>query len=103
MVDAQMTDAEYLKSNDLGLVIAKGMAVMYKAQPTNPVDFLARWLLNLAANEKKNEDMHDQIAIVQMQLKQHAAERAELNTQEQERKKGRDHVDSDKRTFTDKI
>jgi len=54
-----MTDAEYLKSNDLGLVIAKGMAVMYKAQPTNPVDFLARWLLNLAANEKKNEDMHD--------------------------------------------
>ena len=59
MVDAQMTDAEYLKSNDLGLVIAKGMAVMYKAQPTNPVDFLARWLLNLAANEKKNEDMHD--------------------------------------------
>ena len=48
MVDAQITDSEYLKSNDLGLVISKGMAVMYKTQPKNPVDFLARWLLNEA-------------------------------------------------------
>jgi len=41
-------DAEYLKSDELGLVISKGMAVMYRANPKNPVDFLAKWLLNHA-------------------------------------------------------
>ena len=41
-------DAAYIKQDDLGLVIAKGMAVMYKSQPANPVDFLAKWLLNYA-------------------------------------------------------
>lgn len=39
-------DAAYIKRDDLGLVIAKGLAVMYKTQPSNPVDFLAKWLLN---------------------------------------------------------
>lgn len=39
-------DAAYIKRDDLGLVVAKGLAVMYKAQPSNPVDFLAKWLLN---------------------------------------------------------
>jgi hypothetical protein len=33
-------------------VIAKGLAVMYKTQPKNPVDFLAKWLLNYASVEK---------------------------------------------------
>lgn len=41
-------DAAYIKQDDLGLVIAKGLAVMYKSQPANPVDFLAKWLLNYA-------------------------------------------------------
>lgn len=39
-------DAAYIKTEDLGLVIAKGLAVLYKTQPSNPVDFLAKWLLN---------------------------------------------------------
>jgi len=46
-------DAAYIKRDDLGLVIAKGMAVMYKTQPKNPVDFLAKWLLNYAHVEKQ--------------------------------------------------
>jgi galactose-1-phosphate uridylyltransferase len=41
-------DAAYIKQDDLGLVVAKGLAVMYKSQPANPVDFLAKWLLNYA-------------------------------------------------------
>jgi hypothetical protein len=40
--------ADYLKSEEIGLVIAKGMAVLYKTNPKNPVDFLAKWLLNHA-------------------------------------------------------
>lgn len=42
----QTPDAEYLKSDEIGLVIAKGMAALYKANPKNPVDYLAKWLLN---------------------------------------------------------
>lgn len=43
---AEHPDAAYIKRDELGLVIAKGLAVMYKSQPSNPVDFLAKWLLN---------------------------------------------------------
>lgn len=39
-------DAAYIKREDIGVVVAKGLAVMYKTQPKNPVDFLAKWLLN---------------------------------------------------------
>jgi len=41
-----LPEAQYLKSEDIGLVIAKGMAVTYKTNPENPVDFFAKWLLN---------------------------------------------------------
>jgi hypothetical protein len=41
-----ISDADYLKSEDLGKVIAKGMAVLYKTNPQNPVDYLGKWLLN---------------------------------------------------------
>ena len=48
-------DAEYLKSEGIGLVIAKGMAVLYKEQPRNPVDFLSKWLFNHAHVERAAE------------------------------------------------
>lgn len=46
MEEKNRLQAEALMSDDIGLVIAKGMAVTFKAQPRNPVDFFARWLLN---------------------------------------------------------
>jgi hypothetical protein len=46
------TPAEFLKSDEVGLVIAKGMAATYHAKPKNPVDFFARFLLNQAALAK---------------------------------------------------
>jgi hypothetical protein len=48
-IEKEHPEAEYLKSDDLGLVIAKGLAVMYKANPSNPVDYLAKWLLDYAS------------------------------------------------------
>lgn len=39
-------DADYLKGDDIGMVIAKAMAVTYRADPANPIDFFAKWLLN---------------------------------------------------------
>lgn len=46
-------DAAYIKSDEIGVVIAKGIAVTYKTQPKNPVDFLAKWLLNHARVQKE--------------------------------------------------
>ncbi len=67
MVD-QVTDAEYLKGQDLGVVIAKGMAVMYKQNPKNPVDFLAKWLLNYSQVEKTQDDRAEALAVVELQI-----------------------------------
>jgi len=48
-------DAAYLKQDEIGLVIAKGMAVTYKAQPKNPIDFFAKWLLQQVHVKKAEE------------------------------------------------
>jgi len=48
-------DADYLMSDDVGLVIAKGMQVLYKSNPKNPVDFLAKWLLNQSQTNRREE------------------------------------------------
>jgi galactose-1-phosphate uridylyltransferase len=45
-------DAAYIKREDIGLVVSKGLAVLFKTQPNNPVDFLAKWLLNYSNVEK---------------------------------------------------
>lgn len=49
-------DIAYIKRDDIGLVIAKGLAKTYKAQPQDPVDYLANWLLNFSnvKNESNN-------------------------------------------------
>ena len=40
---------------EIGSVIAKGLSVVYKEQPINPVDFFAKWLLKQHAIKKINE------------------------------------------------
>ena len=78
-------DAEYLKSDEIGLVIAKGMAVMYKQNPKNPVDFLAKWLLNYSQVERAAEQRIDAQRIVedfQMQHRQHLEDEKQKEEQE---------------------
>ena len=71
---SRQTEAEYLKSDELGLVIAKGMAVMYKENPKNPVDFLAKWLLNYAQVEKAAMAKQEQSLEIEKNKKAHEAE-----------------------------
>ena len=52
MSTAPSSEAEYLKQDDIGLVLAKGMAVTYKENPENPVNFFAHWLLNQSHQAK---------------------------------------------------
>ena len=102
MVDHE-TDAEYLKGKDLGLIIAKGMAVMYKQNPKNPVDFLAKWLLNYSQVERAEEDRIEAQALVDLQKKQHSDLREKLNTQEMARKEKDDEIAFVKMNFNDSI
>ena len=38
-------DSEYIMQDQIGSVIAKGLATVYKEKPENPVDYFAKWLL----------------------------------------------------------
>ena len=46
-------DVEYIKSPEIGLVIAKGFAATHKANPPNPVDYFAKWLLHQSQIKKQ--------------------------------------------------
>lgn len=48
-------DAAYVMQDDIGLVIAKGLSVVYKERPDNAVDFFAKWLLQQADIKKKKD------------------------------------------------
>jgi len=47
-------DAEYLKVN-VGETLATGLAAVVMSNPPDPVDFLAKWLLNHVENVKKSD------------------------------------------------
>lgn len=70
-------------SNEIGLVIAKGMQVLYKTNPKNPVDFLAKWLLN--------KTQVDREAVTQRQESERARqEQAKFEIEESRRIKAQD-------------
>jgi hypothetical protein len=46
LLDKEHPDITYLKQDDIGLVLSKGLAETYRVRPKNPVDFFAKWLLN---------------------------------------------------------
>lgn len=39
-------DIKYLQKDEIGGVIAKGLAATYEARPKNPIEYFAKWLLN---------------------------------------------------------
>jgi hypothetical protein len=59
-----LSDADYLKSEDLGKVIAKGMAVLYKANPQNPIDYLGKWLLNQSMVKREEDRQRQQLELM---------------------------------------
>ena len=81
----KVTDADYLKSADLGQVIAKGMATLYETNPKNPVDFLAKWLLNYSKVEQIASDRIEELVAVQQNIEAFAQLRAEQQAKDAER------------------
>lgn len=72
-----VSDADYLKSEDLGKVIAKGMAVLYKTNPQNPVDYLGKWLLNQQQIQRQSVTQQQTLAKVRTSQLKHDKEAAE--------------------------
>lgn len=84
-------------------MVAKGLAVMYKTQPKNPVDFLAKWLLNYAQVEKHVVQGEENLGRVR-ELKQKLEYQESVQRTEQEhRRKEQEQEDLATRAFWDKI
>ena len=45
-------DVTFLKQDQIGGILSKGLAELYQQQPAHPIHFLGNWLLNFAATEK---------------------------------------------------
>lgn len=96
-------DAAYIKRDDIGVVIAKGLAVMYRQKPKNPVDFLAKWLLNYAQVEKavvaESEHKEKVKELKDKHQYQLGVQKKELEAQEEEAKT----VEKKKEDFKEKL
>jgi Dpy-30 motif len=57
ILDKEHGDITYLKQDEIGLVLSKALAETYKAQPNDPVDFFAKFLLNHTRTAKKARDV----------------------------------------------
>lgn len=69
-------DISYIKRDDIGVVIAKGLARLYKVQPDDPVEYLANWLLNFS-----NVKSHSNTMIEKKQKQQELRDRKDLEDQ----------------------
>ena len=87
-------------------MISKGLAVMYKAQPKNPVDFLAKWLLNHGQVEKtalQTVEHHEKVReLKDKQSYQESVERkeAEMKAQEAEEEDMKNKIFIEKISFS---
>ena len=52
MSSSDHPDINYLKSPEIGKVLASGLAETYRVRPKFPVDFFAKWLLNNSKEQK---------------------------------------------------
>lgn len=75
-VATDKVDIQYLKQDNIGKVIAKGLAVLYREQPKFPVDFLAKWLLNYSVSVN-NENRLDSSLKEKEELKHEFAQESE--------------------------
>lgn len=100
---SKLSDADYLKSKNLGGVIAKGMSAMYDTNPKNPVDFLAKWLLNYSQVERAADERAEALATVDSNIKQHAKAKTQKQQEEAEEQKKKDEKENVKKQFKQKL
>ena len=68
---------------NIGIVIAKGLSVVYKEKPSNPVDFFAKWLLRQSEIQKREQEEKEKEQMVQ-KLKDDQAKAEALKQKEED-------------------
>ena len=53
-------------------MIAKGMAVTYRAQPKNPVDYFAKWLLTQCQKKNEMKEEEEKVLVTKELKEKHA-------------------------------
>ena len=96
-------DSEYIMQQNIGPIIAKGLATVYKEKPHNPVDFFAKWLLQQSNILKANEKEARNIAKVEDLKKKEAYEKMIIEKAKEEKKKLRAVQDEKIDAFKKKI
>ena len=72
----------------IGLIIAKGLSVVYKEKPKNPTDFFAKWLLSQSEIQKKElEELNKLKEIDNLKLKNEKEEQDKLKKEQEKLKK----------------
>lgn len=59
ILDDEHPDVSYLKQDEIGLVLSRGLGELYMAQPHNPLHFLGNWLVNYSAQMKHRDALTD--------------------------------------------
>jgi hypothetical protein len=80
-----LSDIDYLKQSTIGEVISRGLAVLYKEQPSFPIDFLAKWLLNHSSTVL-SEESYSQALLRQAQLRREEQEREEAEKRKRKKR-----------------
>lgn len=62
MLSTDHPDIEYLKSPEIGKVLASGLAETFRVNPKFPVDFFAKWLLNYSREQKIKKQAQEKLA-----------------------------------------
>ena len=96
-------DVEYIKRDDIGKVIAKGLSVLYKTQPNNPCDYLARWLLNHAEVQRQKTEADSKEAQVKELKERQQEEREALKKEEEKQAKAQEQEEARHKAFDDKV
>lgn len=59
LLESEHEETKYLKKEDIGLVISKGLAETYRTQPQKPIEFFAKWLIHYSKIQKECGNMKE--------------------------------------------
>ncbi|CAD8142533.1 unnamed protein product [Paramecium octaurelia] len=65
-----ITDMDYLTQDEVGGIVAKGLAALYLERPQFPIDYLAKWLLTYSELLKKQKTREERQQVKETKIKE---------------------------------
>ena len=67
LLETPHADVNYLKQHEISLVLSKALSDTFKAKPLEPKKYFAKYLLNYAAQKRKEKEVSvvDQLHVVE--------------------------------------